>query len=65
MWNNLETFMHGHLIKKKCVLLTMTEQYSNTKTEEIWGCEMKKISLGDNQVQNALLKQCSDMTFLK
>lgn len=36
-WNNLETSMHGHLIKKKCALLTMSELYLRTKTEEIWG----------------------------
>lgn len=62
-WNNLETLMQVHLIKKKCVLLTMSEQYLYTKTEEIWGWEMKKFSLGDNQVRNALSKQCSAITF--
>lgn len=45
--------------QERAYTLTMTEQYLYTKT----GCEIKKLSLGDNQVWNALLKQFSDITF--
>lgn len=58
----LETSVCASYQERACTL-TMTEQYLSTKTEWTWGCEMKKLSLGDNQVRNALLKQCSDIKF--